>query len=1626
MAKSVYKDRAYILSITVNESGNPAGEVKLQPNLLIAKKSSIPVGEITQPKKEQVYKGGTLTKKYKLGNNQQSQPILLQTDETGAIVTIDTEYGKDDEQKNKSKSKQKDSIAWGIGEAVHIYNKEEQFFLPPLSAASYIYAVTNPDEQSWAQAMAELFNTMEGGFDGKAVTLKAIEVPVKKQGDAKIWMREPDKEKLKARDINENEYNKWYQSYKNKTIRGYFIPFYRVIIVNFSNEAFFDVQVELLDKHGKDIYLVETVRRIKTDSNNLFAAVFICGSEFKEDFYCIKVKLDQDPAIKYIKESLHSDILNEENSYTLKEKIRFSIKKPFGEFDLINGDPFSLEEVLVKQFPHIYSNYIMTAMDMGDSPARKAQDANHGKQGLDAVLHAYNVVKGGSDFALGILGSGSAKSYGMQLFSNLENVVEEPFFKDSIKLGLGGIELYDKVKSAQKALNSFAHPPADLPRIRDFVSKNWWQHNPDWDYSKTITGFVKIPERYVMPFIRGAGIVGAAMSTVSLYQDVKGLQATGKSMDDAKQGMADLVMEYDAKIRVPIEETQNQAKIEAYKEKLQQFITQGNAKQFQAVDGAYYLNVTYRFDEHSTAFDGSINDLVNLLSLLPELYISLEGHASPEGGIQYNKNLSLHRALFVKQKVLQEDASIDSTRINVVAMGESEPLKENGKINYKLSRRVVAVLPMNPVTMVYPPSREGIDILEKVRSKAVSQEAEIDDKIIAAAESAFDTVAGVLSFVPGVNLYAIAALAVKEAGKQLVSCTEHVQSIFSDRAVQMVKGMFANQQEMDYVNINQLLAATAGASDSNDSSNKGNSNKDSSSENNSTKTSDGLSPEQLELHTQFRLRAMSLNGLIGLMFRASLYASSEGVSYEEAIKKYYIEEYIKTYVVNDGWYSDFNCFVPAGLDEIWCYRIKAAEIAQKITIGRIDKETVIKHLTEQDFEEPSQDLSLAKLLSETGENLYAADQALSPIETYGMLSPLVKGIKSTYYIHSARYLSARYNARIGDAVKASFQKYFPIHYINSKNIKALLTKFKTDFSWLDDDIYQFTYLYTRPRGITEKGYGWAPMAGIRDISPYDQIRIIVILKEEFAQKLKESEEQGELPVIPAEVQCIRCDGWNIVGPKQSTWVRQLSKSDLLDEEIRHSIVGKLLDKKLLYGFVHYPSYQYGANLIYGTKPMASKKWWSAFRRFAGDFIGSWEMEYYYEVVLGNNEDTKRPIFISGFEPPRHRTLLLLPTFTNSVFTLTVDPDREHYVKDSQGNMITVKDESNLLDPGFLAICEEGVKYPELFEDHKLHLLVKMPNGDIVYPDRKYISSLSNSAYQWFQPVPHPHAEKHLLVTNYDWNSPIEIIALVVCDSIDTSEYEKQRINWSNIPGLVSLLEARVGEDGPDYQVKFEYLGEILGDKRNQTINWKMFENVTLSQTGQYLKKLLDNRVLMQAVTQMDIDQSGIIKTEIMMELLGNYSRKVYAARIVPQYQNFTGKKVNALRPFGISDQVDLDNSVMEAKHRNLWKLGIKITTSGDSGVSDEEVDMNIAFKLPDYLYGMNDRPWTAFKDIAKTRKEVAERQRIASESTTGAKMLEPESLGVKYYKMSDQKRREAIKKWLTEDSKNLHIYKSQL
>ncbi len=399
--------------------------------------------------------------------------------------------------------------------------------------------------------------------------------------------------------------------------------------------------------------------------------------------------------------------------------------------------------------------------------------------------------------------------------------------------------------------------------------------------------------------------------------------------------------------------------------------------------------------------------------------------------------------------------------------------------------------------------REAIGNLERMRAATIAAELKVDDEEAKALMAAVDAALAVSAVVfPPMEIVVTVKATLLLAKDAVVEFGQWVDRLWHHKVANWFARHWSQMAELATVSgANQSLMPKVGADGGADN-----------------------------LNVQLRLRAEALHGLVGRLTRASV-ASKNEKEYLARVDNYRVGEYIKNYLLSDGWQLPVRPMLPIGMDAVWMY-----------------------------------------LTSPFGKLLTPA----AAFEQLGFAHPLQLAAVNSLP-GAMTMLTVVDSVLTGNAV-AKYQKTFPIHR-RDEAIPELAKAFRTATPELDTDAFEYTCIYWRPAGSSGEG-GWRPVneKGANSVdklpllSPLDQIRILVVLKTHKADGC-----------YPLSFQLVRCDGIKIEGPVYRDITRVLRKErDLLKEEEKFD--GRL-------GCVFHPFFEFGKQVVPGIKPLASHASW---------------------------------------------------------------------------------------------------------------------------------------------------------------------------------------------------------------------------------------------------------------------------------------------------------------------------------------------------------------------------------------------------------------------------------------------------
>jgi hypothetical protein len=908
----------------------------------------------------------------------------------------------------------------------------------------------------------------------------------------------------------------------------------------------------------------------------------------------------------------------------------------------------------------------------------------------------------------------------------------------------------------------------------------------------------------------------------------------------------------------------------------------------------------------------------------------------------------------------------------------------------------------------YYPSREGLDVLERARSVYTLNYSKQDKALKKAAIAAIDLVMGAPKVHP---LHAAAALLWYVGGAIMDIGEFSDKLIFGEDFINAIKKQ--DQQGLLSAANQALLMA--------DQDN-----------------SDGRNGDDV-LSEQFRLRVEALTGLQRLLMRCSiendswldsLRSGNDLVNYTDTrtafdfnsnVEYYRVQEYVKCYLLSDGWELDMGPIFPVALDEQWI---------QLIETGKLD-EPPLK--TDAAWYEIA-----AKKLKEQIPTSLAFTDILAPVfliseDARQLKKQTLNGLVSSPLM-GANYIwnnIKNYTSGHRDSTtKAKFQSYMPIHYTASKQFTDLALTLKPKFESLDKDIYLGMNIYSRKMGTKGKP-GWAELNESTQLTPFDQVRITILLDPENPLiKSMISSKDTPIQYLPIQAYPVRLDGWNMEGPPTKTYAKKLTEDELTAEDkVILTNAGLSLDDA--YGAVIIPFYMLGANQIFGTKPMsgAVRSWLNTRGNeieSLWNFDNEWEMDYGYEVVVANQANTKRLVeFESGLDE----------------FSLTLNGQRVHKLTNAKGFSAEVAEKS-LIDKEFLAIGQERAEYPNLFKGAKSFCFMRsrgLEGGQFFYPSKAWDKNMILKKDQNGMP------QKGVAdVSGFRWDRPVELAVLVVCDDIEREAYKNRKYNWRSIPASIRVHRAASmfnWIDGPAYDTSLKYIGKI--EESEEDVKFILDENKKLPTKYKAIQRLLTRKPTeknedleslgrLKMLSGLDADDNQL--EELIESWLPNSPKYVYAATIKLDYQTVTGIIHSGLKPFSV-----ITNPSVVAKNKG-WNLAVKLSTKGNSGFSDD--DVNGQFSLP-YPSGFQDQAshWyaptnkrTEFRDACRNADEIIRKNKEimannnAYSDTEAYDPIEPISPLVPWRIMDKEnddfwsnKRKDFVESWLLDQNTQRYL-----
>ncbi|WP_235431371.1 OmpA family protein [Vibrio sp. VPAP30] len=669
-----------------------------------------------------------------------------------------------------------------------------------------------------------------------------------------------------------------------------------------------------------------------------------------------------------------------------------------------------------------------------------------------------------------------------------------------------------------------------------------------------------------------------------------------------------------------------------------------------------------------------------------------------------------------------------------------------------------------------------------------------------------------------------------------------------------------------------------------------------------------------EMKSSYYKRAHALNGLSRLLLERN-YQEMSGEKTNVSLT--HINDYIKQFLLNDQWQLNENGFGMVHLDEFF-----------------------------MDSDYAKAELSLLKA---------------STYSAYAQLGASIAG----------RRLSDWYSDAEGSESPRPFMEYSPIHYMASSKINSLVKMFQIPF---DSEELEALYKGAKQSISVKTSRDGAPKDWIAmdefleengSLSPFDEVRIIVVLAKEAVESLSE-EKRRLLHRVGIEVQA----RWNWSNYSDLTDA-VLKRSKIVNKSSEYlrdikPIVDKLRltskEKALLsqqsddetWGVIIEPSFVFGANKIKGTRPwipLDSTKYMYLSHLFKEENreLRSGELPLDYEYLAGIKGVN------DSFEPIDYN---FWGTWGISTFNLSLSPSRLYQF----GKNKDVRHADHLLvSESFLSApkpdADQG-SFPKVFDDPivELHIMQRGIGGE--YSDFKR------------------YYKKE--VKGFDWSKWVNCLAVVKT----THCADTQFTNMGFAPGKVIGVEAKLRE--VELTNNIDFLPGVsggthfaLGKKELYRIGtileiddeWQ-FDVMTSQKNGASLKSELSNQLetLRQYYSRMNSDE---LKSHAITNFVGlSQKTDIYAQIFKPEYVNALGTKVAGLKPFKrVENLVDNFHEFIDLQLELIGPTGSGLNAQSDElKLNLHSVDRE---NIPETWFSCNEKHIQAAEEIFQIEEKDA-------------------------------------------------------
>ncbi|WP_311567453.1 OmpA family protein [Photobacterium arenosum] len=1198
--------------------------------------------------------------------------------------------------------------------------------------------------ESWLEDLTEVLNKLNETHSFSTKT-KFLDVGTSKDQLFDKY-EDADNEVHKA-------YNSWHDSLKNEKIRIIEVPQFYTIVITFSDEKFIGARVKLKDipvtikvsgdvdsDNGEPVSEIKSIDHINPDGKVLgsITATFWIESEMNIDLISNSYARFDISFDNFDQEKIKSLDHSLRKGYSLKEKaFDLPIKTALGRSALINGDPISVEEALINHSPEYFTELIKRLSVSEDKLENNKNEISKNYQ--EFLKNVFNTSKGIFQSAVGSFTSQSAWNAKSKvaystvgLIGKIKDGQDDEFFNNAIAIaGIGeSINTFidaasgDALKTAadariRKFSEAFANEPATIKWLKDRFGERLDEIN-----------IIPVPEK-LQNFLK------AANDRMTSYSDLlaKPLKVGGDVMT-VGQAVYNLYDTYDKFEKSDIKDQEFNLKSGFYIKKIQS-PTANQAKPIALLD-------TEQVKENQ--------------KILEDIHAQLRQIGGDENFISVNEVLG-----DLSLKLASTWFEFDRASLNTIDPNVSSGLKKLASLIENLPDPI----PIEIAGFTCDRGSESYNLnLSTLRARAVKDA--IIDSISEDKKRIWEIFIWEEGYGESKNLFpndseenrkrnrrveiklnfnAIYDYPVSRVGlsvleksrKEMIKSELDLNDALRETASSTVDATmlaFSAAFPVAMATAGVLIAAGQVVSTVADFAYE-KLFKDENTFKNAIKNlgevdatlsqkmiaTNAFGEVNIPFLKSYLKRALALNGLVRLLKRYQLEIHLNPEHKESIEKKFNIKGYIDKFILADQWDIDNIFDESLNLDEYW------------LDVVNYDGEMVF--------------------------------------DTFDALIA-----KAGYYVTSLENFIFGDEKKIDEVkqLSSSYHKYFPVHCISSESVDSLVDMFTVNLPTdLTNDIFKEVVISARKPG-DKKWNNFNDFYQLErsfKLSPYDNIRILVIVDEKN-EKLNKALDEEQIIHLPITAKASAISWWDsgdifdTVASENTQYVREIFENELTEHEKK---IIEFKGGKKIFGTFIYPSFYFGAYKVQGTRPIA---WYnhptlkSLFGKSGSNSTGvDFTMNYTYSLSIPGNDDVDKLVqyrdLDGGFWDDEEDA---------SEFTLSLNPDREYKI-----NNKTVVGDHLFYEEGFLEDKNPSkgnkIKYPKIFDSAKVFFWIKQNKLS------PYNSSLVNkNSVGYFQ----PETNKEFLgfyVDGFDWDSDLEIRALVTTPCVDTKVFDDYRYSEKN-------------------------------------------------------------------------------------------------------------------------------------------------------------------------------------------------------------------------------------------------------